>query len=267
MFVRALAILIIVIAASLLLTWHFGAEIVLALGVILTQAKLLWGKVLTFQLPSALTWFKSELATFFRIELIKKYVYSTFLPVLMGASLRRRIGLLMRRYMGAIKARFDALMAWYRALDWKIQVIATLIVISATLGLSVASIGLWLILFSVQLPFWLLAFLGATIRSVGQSMGKYAFKTVMFLQLGWLWQIMKRQLPPEYLERKRRFDFRLVRRVVRQRRMTLRQLEAGHKSLFLRLALLRAYIGARKPAPPTERERAHMRRVEKRGPR
>ena len=259
MLVRALAILVLVLTASLLLTWHFGADILLALGLILAQLKLLGSKVASIQPPAALAWLKTQAALFFRVELLKKYFYSTLVPVLLGAGFRRRMSALITAFTSAAKARFEAMMAWYRGLDWHVRLVATLIVLVATLGLSVASLGLWLILFSVQLPFWLLAFLGTTLRSTLQSLGKYAFKTVMFLQLGWLWRLIRRRLPPEYLERKRRFDFRLVRRVVRHRRMTLGQLEAGHNSIALRLALLRAYLSAEKPQAPTRDERARMR--------
>lgn len=261
---RALAILILVLTASLLLTWHFGADVLLALGLILTQIKLLWGKVLGLQLPTALIWLKSQFAPFFRVELIKKYIYSTLLPVALGAGIRRRVASLMARTKSAVTARFGAMMGWYRGLDWRLRIVATLIVITGTLGLSVAFAGLWLVLFSVQLPFWLLAILGTAARSIIQSTGKFAFKTVMFLQLGWLWRFLKRRLPPEYLERKRRFDFRLVRKVVRQRRMTWQQLEAG--GIALRLALLRAYVKADKPMAPTRAERQGM-HPGRRGPR
>ena len=60
MLVRAFAILILVVTASLLLTWQFGADILLALGVILTQLKLLLGKVMNVQLPAALVWLKAS---------------------------------------------------------------------------------------------------------------------------------------------------------------------------------------------------------------
>jgi len=259
MLLRALAILVLVLTASLLLTWQFGAEVLLALGLILTQIKVLWVKLLSIHPPAILVWLKNELALFFRIELIKKYFYSTMVPVLLGAGIRRRMAALIGRYTAAVRARFEAMMVWYQGLDWHVKLVATLIVLAGTLGLSVASIGLWLILFSVQLPFWLLAILGTALRSTLQSLGKYAFKTVMFLQLGWVWRLIKRRLPPEYIERKRRFDFRLVRRVVRQRRMTLKQLEAGHQTVALRWALLRAYVGATKPAAPSPEERARMR--------
>ena len=259
MLVRALAILFLVAAASLLLTRLFGADVLLALGLILTQLKFIAGKIAAVQPPAALAWLKSQAELFFRVELLKKYFYSTFVPVLLGAGFRRRMALWIGHYTAQVRTRFEAMMTWYRGLDWHVKLVATLIVLVATLGLSVASLGLWLVLFSVQLPFWLLAILGATLRSTLQSMGRYAFKTVMFLQLGWLWRIVKRRLPPEYLERKRRFDFRLVRRVVRHRRMTLAQLEAGHNSLSLRWALMRAYLTSKKPVAPTKDERARMR--------
>ena len=102
---------------------------------------------------------------------------------MLGAGIRRRMMVIIGRYKTGVLAQFDALMAWYRGLDWQVQVVATLIVLFGTLGLSVASLGLWLVLFSVQLPFWLIAIFSTTARSIAQSMGKYAFKTVMFLQM------------------------------------------------------------------------------------
>jgi hypothetical protein len=122
----------------------------------------------------------------------------------------------------------------------------------------VSSLGLWLILFSVKLPLWLVATVSAFARIVVTSVRKMAFKAVAFFQLGWLWRILRRRLPHEYLERKRRFDFRVARRVVRRRRMTVRQLAASKDGLSMRLALIGAYFRTPRPEMPDPARKARL---------
>ena len=258
MFLRALALLILVIGASILLTWYFGADVLLALGLILTQLKVLGQKIVSVEVPAILVWLKTQTAAFFRVELLKKYFYSSIVPLLMGPAIKRRVEAFLTRYKDAVRARYDALITWYSALEWYEKTVAALIVLFAMLALSVSSLGLWLILFSVKLPFWVIAGFAAFGRMLWSSITKTAFKTIAFLQLSWLWRLIRPRLPAAYLDRKRRFDFRIARAVVRRRRMTLAQLQAGHRGLSLRLALMAAYFRAEKPEGPTEAEMATM---------
>ncbi|MEM8740733.1 MAG: hypothetical protein AAGE13_04475 [Pseudomonadota bacterium] len=52
------------------------------------------------------------------------------------------------------RARHAALLAWYRGLGRIERVLAALVILFATIALSVTSLELWLILFSVKLPLW-----------------------------------------------------------------------------------------------------------------
>ena len=239
MLVRALAILLLVGTASVGLTMYFGQEVLLALGLLLTQFKVLGQKLVQIELPAVLAWLKQQASVFFRIELIKKWLMTTAMPLLLGRALLRRFEAFVKRYTSAVAQQYARMMAWYRDLDTPVRVVALLIVLCATIAVSVTSIGLWLILFSVQLPFWLIAIFTSAGKMFWVSMQKYAFKIVAFLQLGWAWRVLRGRLPADYLEKKRRFDFRVARMVVRRRRLTVRQLSERKDSFSMWLAVLR----------------------------
>ncbi|MEL7343733.1 MAG: hypothetical protein AAFN59_02610 [Pseudomonadota bacterium] len=239
MLIRALALLVIFVAISVALTMYFGVEVLVALGLILTQLKVLWKSVLGLELPSALVWLKSQAGAFLRIELIKKWFMSSLLPLLVGPILLRRLTRFIARYRVRLGQRYTALLAWYAGLEWYEKVLATLVVLAATVALTVSSLGLWLILFSVKLPLWVVAAFGALWKSTWTSAQKMLFRAVAFLQLGWLWRWISRLLPQRWLRRKKRLDYRVARSIVRQRRTTLRQIETGWRSIGLRWALWR----------------------------
>lgn len=247
MFWRAILLLVLVASASIGLTFLFGAKVLLALGLILTQLKVIGSKLLAIEIPAVLIWFKAQAALFFRLELLKKWVMTSILPLLMGSVLRRRIETFLTRYKTAIRLRYDAMIAWYGRLEWYEKLIAALIVVFASLGLSVSSLGLWLVLFSVKLPFWLIAGLAAFGKMFWGSLTKGLFKAIAFLQLGWAWKLIRKRLPESYLDRKRRWDFRVARAVVRRRRLTLRQLHDQKDGLSMRVALIKGYF--RQPRP------------------
>lgn len=239
---RALCLLVLVITASVLLTLMLGHEVLLALGLIATQIKLLIAKASSLKLPTVLAWLKTEAHLFFRVELIKKWVYSSLVPLVVGSAILRRLKLWMAGYIDAVRSRYRAMIDWYGRLGRAEKVVATLIVVFATLALTVSTLGLWLVLFTVQLPLWVLAAAAAAGKSVWLSARKSLFKTLAFFQLGWLWRLIRGRLPKDVLEKKRRLDFRLARRVIRSRKMTLRQVTAGKDGLALRLALIRARL-------------------------
>ena len=240
MFLRALLILVVVGSVSIGLTMYFGNEVLVALGLILIQLKVVAKKLVSVELPSILTWLKTETSTFFRIELLKKWAMTTALPLLVGNALLRRIDAFISRYREAIRRQYDGLLTWYNNLEWYEKIVATLIAVFAALGLSVSSLGLWLILFSVKLPFWLVAAFSSTMQMTWVTLRKLAFKAVAFFQLGWLWRFIERRLPEAYIERKRRINFRVARMVVRRRRLTVRQLAERKDSISLRWAVIRA---------------------------
>ena len=236
---RAVAVLVALIALSVWLTDQLGEKVLVALGLILLQLQLLGKKIMGVQLPEVLVWLKHEAQNFFRIELLKKWFMTTALPLVIGKPLLNRIERFFGAQIAAIRRRYAALLIWYRDLNRFEQVLAALIVLTATLALSVTSLGLWLILFSVKLPFWAVALLTSLGQATWESVRRMVFKSLAFLQLGWLWRGIRWALPKGWLERKRRFNFRVARMVVRQRRMTVAQLRAQKDSPWMRRALRR----------------------------
>lgn len=250
MFFRALLILAVVAGTSLALTWYFGADILLALGLLLTQAKIVLKKIASVELPAILAWLKVEARAFLRVELLKKWIYSSLVPLLIGNRLSRWISGWTDLYRARMTQSYDRLLGWYGGLEWYEKSVAALILLFATLGLTVSSLGLWLILFSVKLPLWILAAISSLGQSVWLSLRKMAFKSVAFFQLTWTWRLLRRLMPEAYLDRKRRLDYRVARAVVRRRRLTLRQLQEQKDRMPLRWAVMRAGLKARDAEVP-----------------
>lgn len=243
--VRAVFILVLVIGLSLAATLYFGRDVVIALGLIAVQIKLLAKKLSMVEWPAVLVWLKTQAQLFLRVELIKKYITTTLVPLIMGRALLRRITAGLRLYIDAVKARQAALMTWFRGLSGIERALAWAILLVATLGLSVSTLGLWLILFSVQLPLWLVAGAATLGRMVWASLSKSLFKMLAFLQLKWLWRGLRWLLPRRWLDAKRRWDYRVARAVIRRRRMTVRQLAARKDDLPFRIGVLVAYLTGR----------------------
>ena len=244
MLLRALALLFLLVGLSVGLTLWFGHEVLIAIGLILTQAKVILKKLAVLELPAVLAWLKTQGELFFRVELIKKWFSTSLVPLLLGNAFLRRIEGFLGRYKSAVRAQYQGLLKWYASLGRGEQIAAALVVLAAFLALTVSSLGLWLILFSVKLPFWIAALFAATGRMIVSSVERMAFRTLAFFQLTWAWRLIRWMLPERLLERKRRFDFRVARMVVKRRRMTLRQLETSKNSLSLRLSLIAEYFRA-----------------------
>lgn len=239
---RAFVILGLVLDLSVAATLYFGRDVLIALGLIAVQIKLLAKKLALVEWPALLVWLKTQSQLFLRVELIKKYLTTTVIPLVMGRALVRRISAGLRVYIAAVKARQAALMNWFRGLTGIERVLAWAILLAATLGLSVSTLGLWLILFSVQLPLWLVAGAASLGRMLWASVSKSLFKMVAFLQLRWLWRGVRRLLPRRWLEAKRRWDYRVARAVIRRRRMTVRQLAVRKDRLPFRMGVLVEYL-------------------------
>ena len=245
MFIRGFLLLIAAILFSVAATIYFGQEVLIALGLILTQLKVIAKKLAGVELPLILAWLKTQSSAFFKIELIKKWLTTTLLPLLLGKALLRRIAAFTERYRRAVRLRYMRLLRWYRKLSRFEKVVSALIILFATLALSVTSLGLWLILFSVKIPLWIVAVATALGKMTWTSIQKMAFRAAAFLQLSLLWKGLKRLLPASWLEWKRRFDYRVARTVIRRRRMTVRQLETRKDSLPFRMGLLFDYLRGR----------------------
>lgn len=239
---RAVFILVLVIGLSLAATVYFGRDVVIALGLILVQIKLLAKKLMMTDWPAVLVWLKTQSQLFLRVELIKKYLTTTVMPLVMGRALLRRIKAGLRVYLDAVAARQAAMMAWFRGLTGVERGLAWAVLVLGTLALTVSTLGLWLILFSVQLPLWLVAGAAAMGKMLWTSLSKSLFKMLAFLQLRWLWRGLRRLLPRRWLEAKRRWDYRVARAVVRRRRMTVRQLAARKDTLPFRMGVMLEYL-------------------------
>lgn len=242
MFMRGFILLIAAILFSVAATIYFGQEVLIALGLILTQLKVIAKKLAGVELPLVLAWLKTQSSAFFKVELIKKWLTTTLLPLLLGKALLRRVAAFTERYRRAVRSRYMRLLRWYRKLSTFEKTVSALIILFATLALSVTSLGLWLILFSVKIPLWIVAVTAALGKMVWTGVQKMAFRAAAFLQLSLIWRGIKRLLPAAWLERKRRFDYRVARTVIRQRRMTLKQLEARKDGLPFRTGLLFDYM-------------------------
>ena len=242
MFLRALALLVAAVALSYAATVYFGHEVLIALGLILTQAKVIAKKLVHVELPVILAWLKTQAGVFLRIELLKKWIVTTVLPLVVGNAVLRRLAAFIGRYRAAVALRYERMLDWYQRLHWGEKLVAALVILFATVAVSVTSLGLWLILFSVKLPLWIAAVATALGRMVWVSVQKMAFKAVAFLQLALAWKGLRRLLPASWLEKKRRFDYRVARAVIRRRRLTVRQLAERKDSLPFRLGLWVDYL-------------------------
>lgn len=242
MFLRGFLLLIAAVSLSYAATVYFGSDVLIALGLILTQLKVLVKKIVGLELPTVLAWLKMQAAVFFRIELLKKWLTTTALPLLLGRAALRRIAAFTVHYRRAVRLRYVRLLRWYRRLSTWEKLLGATIILAATVAVSVTSLGLWLILFSVKLPLWMVAVVTAIGRMTWTSIQKMAFRAAAFLQLSLLWKGLRRLLPASWLARKRRFDYRVARSVIRKRRLTLAQLEARKDSLPFRMGLLVDYL-------------------------
>jgi hypothetical protein len=246
---RALFLLVVFVALSVAATVYFGQDVLIAAGLILTQAKVLLKKAAGLDPSVFLTWLKQQGTAFFRVELIKKWASTSLVPLVLGKAILRRVQLLVQGYLGIVRLRYARLLAWFEGLSPVERAVAWMVILFATLALSVTSLGLWLVLFSVQVPLWLVAAGGSLVRMVWSSLHKGVFKALAFLQLSWLWKGVRWLLPAAVLERKRRMEFRIARAVVRRRRMTLKQLIERKDRLPFRLGLMAEYL-FHPPGPP-----------------
>jgi len=229
MLLRAIILLVCFVSLSVAATMHFGQDILIALGLILTQTKLIAKKLAALELPIVLAWLKTQAGMFFRIELLKKWIMTSIVPLVVGNTLLRRIAVFTGQYRTAIKMRHARLLEWYGGLNIVEKCVIALVILCATIAVSVSSLGLWLILFSVKLPLWIVA-------------AEMVFKAVAFFKLGWLWRGLEKLLPASWLKRKHRFEFRMARAIIKRRRLTLKQLSDRKDSLPFRLGLLLEYL-------------------------
>ena len=239
---RGVLLLLAAIGFSIAATLHFGQDVLIALGLILTQLKVIAKKLAGTEFAAILVWLKAQASVFLRIELLKKWFMTSVLPLVLGKALLRRIAAFTMQYRRAVRLRYMRLLRWYRKLGTGEKIVAALIILFATVALSVTSIGLWLILFSVKIPLWIAAVATAFWRMTWTSIQKMAFRAAAFFQLSLVWRWLSRRLPASWLARKRRFDYRVARTVIRRRRLTLRQLEARKASLPFRMGLLIDYF-------------------------
>ncbi len=127
MFLRAVLLLLFVGFVSIGLTLYFGSDVLVALGLILVQLKVIAKKLMSVELPSVFAWLKTETSTFFRIELLKKWAMTTALPLLVVNAVLRKVDTVLSRYRDTIRRQYDDLLSWYKALDLHAKVVATLL--------------------------------------------------------------------------------------------------------------------------------------------
>ncbi|MEM9779301.1 MAG: hypothetical protein AAF813_05260 [Pseudomonadota bacterium] len=254
MLIRALALLIVLIGVSLGLSFWFGAEVLAALGAVIAQLKVIIARTMAISSQTILVWLKAQGLNFARVELAKRWFLKSLVPMLIGAANQRRIANFVQAYTSFAKARFGEMMDWYRALPRPTRYVLILVAMSASLALALTTMSLWLLLFSVQLPMWIIAGFAAFGQLIWQTVQKTVFRTLAFMQLFRAWDFLRGRVPPAYLQRLRRFNFRIARIVVRKRRMTVAQLHDRKGNLGLRWALLLEYFRHARPETPTRAE-------------
>lgn len=256
---RAIALLLVVASASVALSLMFGAEVLAALGLMLAQVKIVFAKLAALSSATLVGWLKAQGVNFARVELGKRWFMRSILPLVIGAATQRKIAAFFTAYVEIAKTQYAAMMDWYRTRPRPMRIVLILIAMFSTLALAVTSMSLWLLLFSVQLPIWIIAGFAAFGQMIWQTVQKMTFRTLAFMQLYRLWGFLRRRLPKAYLQRVRRFNFRVARIVVRRRRMTVAQLHAQKDTLAMRWDLLREYFRHRRPDQPSAEEFRAMR--------
>jgi len=254
MLLRALAILVFIAGLCLGLSYWFGAEILAALGLAVQQAKILFARLATISAGGVASWLKAQGINFARVELGKRWFFKSILPLLIGAALQRRISITFRSFVRRVKFRYRTMQRWYKMQDRLMKIVLISIVVGATLALALSSMSLWLFVFSVQLPLWIIATIGAFWQVIWRSLQKLVFRTLAFMQLYRAWGLLRDRLPESYLRRVRRFNFRIARIVVKRRRMTVSQLHASKHSWGMRWALLQEYFRHKRPRIPSALE-------------
>ena len=254
MLLRALAILAFLAGVCLGLSYWFGAEILAAIGFMVQQAKIVIARLATVSAGGVATWLKAQGINFARVELGKRWFVKSILPLLIGAALQRRISIMFRSFLRRVKLRYRRMQRWYKAQDRVMRYVLIGIVVGATLALALTSMSLWLFIFSVQVPFWIIATLGAFWQVIWRSLQKALFRTLAFMQIYRAWGFVRNRLPESYLRRVRRFNFRIARIVVKRRRMTISQLHARKDSWGMRWALIREYFRHKRPRVPSALE-------------
>ncbi|PYG27768.1 hypothetical protein C8N36_11444 [Pelagimonas varians] len=245
MLFRALLLLIVVVGLSAVALHYFGKDALIAGGLIFVQLKIILKKTASLEWPVLLVWLKMQGSAFFKIELIKKWLMTTLMPMVLGKALLRRLAGVFTRYIEAVRAQYARMMLWYGQLSTAEKVVSGLILLFASIALSISSFGLWVILFTVKLPLWIIAAGAALGRMIWVTVQKSTFKAVAFLQLGLLWKGLQKLMPSALLKRKRAFDYKVARAVIRKRRMTVRQLAENKDSLPFRMGLLVDYLFGR----------------------
>ena len=254
MLIRALAILAIVAGFCVGFSYWFGAEILAAIGIIAQQLKIVFAKIATVSATGILTWLKAQGINFARVELGKRWFLKSILPLLIGAALQRRINIYFRSFLRRVKMRYRRMQRWYKAQDIAMKVVLIGLVVACTLALALTSMSLWLFIFSVQVPLWIIATLGAFWQVIWRSLQKMLFRTLAFMQLFRVWGMLRDRMPESYMRRLRRFNFRIARIVVKRRRMTVAQLHAQKDGWSMRWALLREYFRHKRPRIPSALE-------------
>ncbi|MHA3914998.1 hypothetical protein [Halovulum sp. GXIMD14793] len=252
MFLRALAVLIALIAVSVALSYAFGAEVLAALGLILTQLKVVIAKTGAVTFKSIIVWLKAQGVNFAQVELVKRWFLKSILPLIVGATMQRRISEFLQRFLDGFRRRKEAMMTAYKSWPKSVQIVSALAVLVAMLVLTMTTMSVWLIIVSVQLPIWILAASGSLWTMLWKTAQKLLFRAFAFMQLYKIWDLIKRRLPESYLRRKRRFDYKVAKAVVKQRRLTVAQLHAQKNSFSMRWSLLKEYFRHRRPEPTAD---------------
>lgn len=105
MLFRTGVFLLVVSVIAISLTMYFRFDVLVALGLILMQAKIVAKKLVAVELKSVVAQLKAVGSTFLRIEVLKKWPMT--LPHLVGKALLRKLDTFLSRYRDTIFRQYD----------------------------------------------------------------------------------------------------------------------------------------------------------------
>ncbi len=227
MLVRALLILFAIGSVTAGVSYIFGAEILAALGMIFSQLKVVTARVMAMSSGTVLAWLKAQGINFARVELGKRWLLKTLLPLLVGAAMMRRLSQLAAGFKARFVETSNQLTNWYRELPTAVRIVGILIAMCGILALAVTTMSLWLLIFSIQLPIWVAAAFAAFGQMIWQSLQKAVFRAIAFFKLTKIWAFLKKRLPETQQQGLKRFERKMARNVIRQRRAAVARLKAS----------------------------------------
>ncbi len=209
---------------------------------VLVPATFAWIKVWLWYLVERLVaaapgWLKLMLVNFFKVEILKKWMITVAIPLLIGIKNRQSLKRFLRRLRTRVELRRRYLMLRYRALSPVWRLVLGVGVVGAILVLSLFVWWFGFLLFLVKIPAWISGPLWYLWSFFTLAIQKAVFQIVVFLHLDRLWRRLKSFLPQRIIRRWRAANYRALRMAIKRRNLTADQLKVKKQKLTLRLSL------------------------------